>query len=79
MGDFNLEWEDSDGLLKEFAKANGLVAWKPESADLGTYDDGKKRLDWILISNDLEFRSYENFQEPVSDHLPVFAELAFAP
>jgi endonuclease/exonuclease/phosphatase family metal-dependent hydrolase len=49
--------------------------YKPELPGLGTYKSGKDRLDWILISNDLEFVSYEVPKVNLSDHQPVKATL----
>ena len=36
---------------------------------------GKKRLDWILISEELEFVSYQVLPDIVSDHLPLIVEI----
>jgi endonuclease/exonuclease/phosphatase family metal-dependent hydrolase len=77
LGDFNLDWEDQDGLLRRFAEALDLVAWQPESEGYPTYG-GDKRLDWILVSSDLAFMEYRVIEDDISDHLPVWAQLRWA-
>lgn len=76
LGDFNLEWAENGSPLRELAKKAGLVTWQPQSNDLATYDDGKKRLDWIFASKDLEYRSQRVAQEQISDHRAVIAEFS---
>jgi len=75
MGDFNTEWDDEDSALKAIAAKGNFKVYQPEAPGLGTYKSGKHRLDWILISNDLEFVSYEVPQVNLSDHQPVKATL----
>jgi endonuclease/exonuclease/phosphatase family metal-dependent hydrolase len=75
LGDFNTDWDDKDSALKAIAEKGLLQVFEPESPDLGTYKSGKHRLDWILISNDLEFVSYEVPPVTLSDHQPVKATL----
>lgn len=78
MGDFNGEWSDGNGLLAGFAEQLGLHAWEPESGSLGTYDEGRKRLDWVLVSRELAFKDYRVLADVVSDHQPVLATLTLA-
>ena len=40
---------------------------------------GARRLDWILISTDLDFISYAVWPDVVSDHLGVVAEIGMKP
>lgn len=77
LGDFNLQWDDQDGLLRRFAEALELVAWQPGSDGWATYGSDK-RLDWILISSDLAFMEYGVIEDDISDHLPVWAQLRWA-
>jgi endonuclease/exonuclease/phosphatase family metal-dependent hydrolase len=77
LGDFNLDWEAQDGLLRRFADALDLVTWQPDSANFPTYG-GDKRLDWILVSSDLAFMEYRVIDDDISDHLPVWAQLRWA-
>lgn len=75
MGDLNTEWDSEDRLLQGFVSTMQLVPFEPESSQLGTYKNGEKRLDWVLISDDLTFSSYEVLSETVSDHQPVMASV----
>ena len=73
LGDFNVDWTVGDSSLKTIIAKGNLKVYQPESTQLGTYKKGKQRLDWILISKDLEFVSYEVPQVVLSDHQPVQA------
>ena len=75
MGDFNCAWSERrrslDLLLHELklrpcreAGAATYPAWRP-----------LVRLDWILVSEGLEFSAYETLDDRVSDHLGVLAEV----
>jgi endonuclease/exonuclease/phosphatase family metal-dependent hydrolase len=75
LGDFNTDWTSDGSALKTIATNGNLKAYQPEAINLGTYKNGKHRLDWILISDDLEFVSYEVPQEVLSDHQPVLASV----
>ena len=80
MGDFNTDWVgDESRALAEFSEQLGLHAYAPEHTGLGTYKNGSKRLDWILLSNDLEFVKFEVLEEMVSDHKAVLARIRPAP
>jgi endonuclease/exonuclease/phosphatase family metal-dependent hydrolase len=78
MGDINSQWGDKNSTVRRLAGALKLRAFFPERDGLGTYKgpDGK-RLDWILISQDLEFRDYKTVPDVVSDHYAVYAEIAY--
>ena len=75
LGDFNTDWTSDGSALKTIVEDGELKVYQPESTELGTYKKGKHRLDWILISNDLEFANYEVSQVVLSDHLPVLASV----
>jgi len=75
LGDFNTDWSKDESVLKTIATNGNLKVFQPLSTELGTYKDGKHRLDWILISKDLEFVSYEVQQDVLSDHQPILATL----
>jgi len=77
MGDFNSDWLADDSVVRELTKRSGLQAYRPEAVDQGTYDS--RRLDWILISSDLEFISYKVLPDVVSDHQAVVAEIGMKP
>ena len=72
LGDFNVEWGET---LRHLADALDLSAFAPEAADLGTFQD--RRLDWILISRELEFVRYVVVPDVLSDHRAVVAEVRF--
>lgn len=75
-GDLNGDWRDGRSVVREIIDDLGLQVFRPDADDLGTYksQDGK-RLDWILISKDLEFVSYRVLPDIVSDHLTLIAEI----
>jgi endonuclease/exonuclease/phosphatase family metal-dependent hydrolase len=75
LGDFNTDWTTDGSALKAITVNGNLKVYHPEATDLGTYKNGKHRLDWILISKDLEFVSYEVPQLVLSDHQPVLASV----
>jgi endonuclease/exonuclease/phosphatase family metal-dependent hydrolase len=64
-------------VIRKLIRRSGLQAYRPEALDLGTY--GSRRLDWILISADLEFNSYKVLPDVVSDHRGVVAEIGMKP
>ncbi|MFV9614890.1 MAG: endonuclease/exonuclease/phosphatase family protein [Gammaproteobacteria bacterium] len=75
MGDFNSEWLAEVSVIKELATKSRFSSYRPESGDYNTYKD--KRLDWILISNDMEFANYQVLPEILADHLMVVADIRF--
>ena len=75
LGDFNTDWSKDESVLRAMVTSENLHVYQPESEELGTYKDGKHRLDWILISRDLEFVSYQVSQRVLSDHMPVQASV----
>jgi len=75
MGDFNSEWLTEVSVIKELATKSRFKSYRPKSADYNTYKD--KRLDWILITKDMEFVSYRVLPETLSDHAMVIADIRF--
>ena len=75
LGDFNADWTSKESAIKAIVANGTFKVYQPEATGLGTYKSGKHRLDWILISNDLEFVGYEVPQLVLSDHQPVMATL----
>ncbi len=79
MGDFNSEWSDDGSQVKQLMDALGLIAFEPGRAGLGTYKSSNgKRLDWILISHELQFVEYNVESDIVSDHSAVYAEIRYS-
>ena len=77
LGDFNSEWFAEASVVKALSERAGLQVYRPESEDLGTYKDGTKRLDWILISRELKFIDYQVLDDQISDHRAIFAKIGF--
>ena len=75
LGDFNTDWDSDDTSLRAIADNGKFTLYEPQDTTLGTYKNGKHRLDWILISRDLEFVSYTVPQVLLSDHQPVQASV----
>lgn len=76
LGDFNSEWADEDSAVRALAKALNLNAWRETADGLDTFPFSERRLDWILISPELEFRDYRVLPDVLSDHLGVLATIA---
>jgi endonuclease/exonuclease/phosphatase (EEP) superfamily protein YafD len=53
-----------------------LKAFEPRDT-MPTFLATGHRLDWILISGDMDFVRYEVLPDRVSDHQPLLAELSF--
>jgi len=75
LGDFNSDWLADELVVRALADDNKLKGYRPSAEDLATYPSGNKRLDWILISDTLEFISYEVLPDVLSDHKAVVAEI----
>ena len=78
MGDFNCQWQGDESSLRSLATDLDLRAYQPTADGMVTFPRLGRRLDWILISPDLEFVSYSHLSETVSDHLGVATELRLA-
>ena len=78
MGDLNSEWQLRNSTVQYLSRQLALSAYQPEQADLDTFPAFGERLDWILISPEIEFRSYHVLPDVVSDHRGVVAELVLA-
>jgi len=77
LGDFNSDWLSDESVVTDLARRCGLHSYRPLANNLGTYRKSGRRLDWILISDDLEFKHYSVLPKIVSDHYAVVAEVAF--
>ncbi len=78
MGDFNCSWTDEESPLKALARELDLKVFQPDASTLATFPARGTRLDWILISSDLEFRNHQVVPDTLSDHLAVMAEVGVA-
>ena len=78
LGDINSEWSADESHVRALANKLNLQSFEPESEALGTYKKQTgKRLDWILISRELEFVDYKVLPDVVADHFAVYAEVVF--
>ena len=75
MGDFNSDWLAEEKVVQKLANQAQLHAYHPSVNNMGTYPSSRKRLDWILISNELEFVDYRTLPDVLSDHLAVIARI----
>jgi endonuclease/exonuclease/phosphatase family metal-dependent hydrolase len=77
LGDFNEDWSLDSSAVRRIAAEFGLRAFTPDAEDLGTYKQ-TERLDWILISEELEFVDYTVLPDLVSDHRGLIARIGWA-
>ena len=75
MGDFNCEWSEDESTLQTLSDELDLTTYNPTSSELTTFPSTGSRIDWIFISRELRFESYEVLPTPVSDHLAVAATI----
>jgi endonuclease/exonuclease/phosphatase family metal-dependent hydrolase len=74
-GDFNCEWSERRRSLDRLRRELNL---RPlEHAAHATFPSWRPlvRLDWILVSNELDFAGYRTLPDRLSDHLGVVAEI----
>lgn len=70
IGDFNYPHKKS---ISRLSKENGFKS--SSDFDYISYPNDKCSYDYILISNDAEFRKFECINEEVSDHNALFSEI----
>ncbi len=77
LGDLNSQWENENDAVRLLVSKLRLEAYRPVSNELNTFhaSAARKRIDWVLISRELEFVGYRVWPDRVSDHLGVAAEL----
>ena len=71
MGDFNTEWNST---MEDFCTKNRLIRHISPTKRV-TFPKTKKELDWILISDSLEFLSYQVLPYKMSDHRAIAATI----
>lgn len=76
MGDFNSDWSADEEVVRALAERAGLHVYQSEAGNFSTYRSSARRFDWILISKQLEFVSFEVMPDILSDHYAVVAEIA---
>lgn len=79
LGDFNSDWFDTGdrSVVTALARRCDMHAYQPHATNLGTYPSSGRRLDWVLISGELEFLRYQVLPQRVSDHQAVVADIAY--
>jgi endonuclease/exonuclease/phosphatase family metal-dependent hydrolase len=77
MGDLNSQWRHDNDAVRLLASKLDLQTYEPDSDGMMTFRAAlpRRRIDWILISPDLEFIDCHVWPDPVSDHLGVAATL----
>jgi len=78
MGDFNCQLQYSKKVWDILKDGLSLSAYELYSEEQQTFPLLNSRLDWILISPELEFHNYAVLEDRVSDHFAVVAELMIA-
>jgi endonuclease/exonuclease/phosphatase family metal-dependent hydrolase len=76
LGDFNCDFAAEENSLRTLADELHLDAFEP-SAEQPTFPSTGERLDWILISPELEFIDYRVLPDVISDHAALVAEIRF--
>jgi endonuclease/exonuclease/phosphatase family metal-dependent hydrolase len=76
LGDFNNEWRTTDSPLKTLCERLNLKAHEPDAKHLATHNN--RRIDWILLSQEFNFRGHTVLPDVVSDHQAVIAEIEMA-
>jgi endonuclease/exonuclease/phosphatase family metal-dependent hydrolase len=76
VGDMNCAWKDGRTAVAALARALGLRARFGDGA-APTYSAARpwRRIDWILVSPDLDFADYRTLDDIVSDHRGVVADI----
>ena len=77
LGDFNSNWQTTDSVIRVLAKCSNAQVFEPNSINHGTYKQGKHRLDWALLSEDLQFKQYQVLPDIVSDHRAIIVEVTY--
>ena len=75
MGDFNCEWRSKKSAVRALAERFNLKAYQPASPRMDTFPLLGMRMDWVLISADLEFVTYKILPDVISDHYAVLCEV----
>lgn len=76
LGDLNCNWQMEPQSMRLLSEELGLRAYAPHTL-APTYPSVRPRfrLDWILISRELEYVGYQRLDTRLSDHLGVIADL----
>ena len=76
LGDFNATWEGQRSPVRDLAERLDLVTTQPHRRVPSTYPTLRRRLDWILVSRDVELVGYHVLvDDRLSDHRAVIADV----
>lgn len=76
LGDLNCCWQQEKASLRIFNDMLGLRPYRPDdSTPTFPVHRPRRRLDWILVSDALDFCDYHTLRTPLSDHLGIVADL----
>lgn len=78
MGDFNCDFGGRRSPLLDLMAGLQLKVYDQQATNMPTFDLTGKRIDWVLISPELEFVNYATLNDELSDHRAVMAELRLA-
>lgn len=76
MGDFNTGWHRETTAIRILAEALNLHSYAPDDKSLVTFPKHTRRLDWILVSSEISFDSYQVIPTVVSDHLGIVSDMS---
>lgn len=76
MGDLNTGW---GATIERLCEGLDLVPHQPDAQDMDTFPTTGERLDWILVSPEIDVVAYRTLPDTVSDHKVVVAELELSP
>ena len=79
MGDFNDDWRKEDTAARALGNALGLSAYEFECDKCHTHRRMKNFVDWVLISPELQFETFEVLNDDVSDHYAIAATVSLRP
>ena len=75
MGDFNIDWNYSDGVAFRALKAKKFTTINESRLDQVTFPASSRRLDWIFVSPELAIKDERILKYPMSDHFAVIATI----
>lgn len=76
LGDLNCPWRGPDEGVGLLARRLGLRPCDADPSPTHVFAGVRQRLDWILVSDELEVRRHRTLPDRVSDHRAVLADLA---
>lgn len=76
LGDFNATWDGTRSPVRALADRLDLSTHRPHRGVPSTYPSLRRRLDWILVSRDVELVGYHVLvDDRLSDHRAVIADI----